>query len=68
MTETPDEKKNHKPLIQEIGGDDINNKPREDVKTIGQMGEGFNWEIEQKMESTLDDGLLKTKYGFDNLV
>ncbi|CAI2037182.1 hypothetical protein SEUBUCD646_0I00750 [Saccharomyces eubayanus] len=67
LAEAPDENKNHKPLIQEIGGDDTNIKPTEDVKTIGQMGEGFNWEIEQKIDSTLDDGLLKTKYGFDNL-
>nr|3ZV0_A Chain A, PROTEIN SHQ1 [Saccharomyces cerevisiae S288C]3ZV0_B Chain B, PROTEIN SHQ1 [Saccharomyces cerevisiae S288C] len=31
------------------------------------MGEGFNWEIEQKMDSSTNNGILKTKYGFDNL-
>lgn len=67
LTEHPDEKKKQKPLIQEIGADDTLNTPKEDVKTIGQMGEDFNWEIEQKMDPAINEGLLKTKYGFDNL-
>lgn len=45
----------------------MSNNIKDDVKTIGQMGEGFNWEIEQKMDSSTNNGILKTKYGFDNL-
>lgn len=60
-------KKTQKPLIQEVETDGVSNNIKDDVKTIGQMGEGFNWEIEQKMDSSTNNGILKTKYGFDNL-
>lgn len=67
LTENIDAKKAQKPLIQEVEVDGASNNLKEDVKTIGQMGEGFNWEIEQKMDSIINNGILKTKYGFDNL-
>ncbi|QHS73919.1 Hsp90 cochaperone SHQ1 [Saccharomyces paradoxus] len=67
LTENIDAKKAQKPLIQEVEVDGASNSFKEDVKTIGQMGEGFNWEIEQKMDSIINNGILKTKYGFDNL-
>ena len=67
LTENLGEKKAQKPLIQEIDADDTFSKSKEDVKTIGQMGEDFNWEIEQNIDSTINNELLKTKYGFDNL-
>lgn len=52
-----------RPLIQELGGgsNDVS-----ELKTIEEQGEAFNWEIEQKPYESRD-GLLKTKYGFDNL-
>ncbi|CAI4993617.1 CGH_1_collapsed_G0026670.mRNA.1.CDS.1 [Saccharomyces cerevisiae] len=67
LTENTDAKKAQKPLIQEVETDGVSNNIKDDVKTIGQMGEGFNWEIEQKMDSSTNNGILKTKYGFDNL-
>ncbi|KZV10511.1 SHQ1 [Saccharomyces cerevisiae] len=67
LTENTDAKKTQKPLIQEVETDGVSNNIKDDVKTIGQMGEGFNWEIEQKMDSSTNNGILKTKYGFDNL-
>ncbi|CAD6619215.1 XXYS1_4_G0054950.mRNA.1.CDS.1 [Saccharomyces cerevisiae] len=67
LTENADAKKAQKPLIQEVETDGVSNNIKDDVKTIGQMGEGFNWEIEQKMDSSTNNGILKTKYGFDNL-
>ncbi|CAI4383611.1 CPI_1c_G0026010.mRNA.1.CDS.1 [Saccharomyces cerevisiae] len=67
LTENTDAKKTPKPLIQEVETDGVSNNIKDDVKTIGQMGEGFNWEIEQKMDSSTNNGILKTKYGFDNL-
>lgn len=53
------------PLIQEIGGEENNDNDHR-IESLEEQGEAFDWEIEQKpAEST--DGLLKTKYGFDNL-
>lgn len=53
------------PLIQEVGGDD-NNTGDHRIESLEEQGEAFNWEIEQKPAETTD-GILKTKYGFDNL-
>ncbi|EDO16721.1 hypothetical protein Kpol_1003p26 [Vanderwaltozyma polyspora DSM 70294] len=50
------------PLIQEIGGE---KSQSDEVQNIAQLGETFNWEIEQKIaEDSMD--VLSAKYGFDN--
>ncbi|KAA8915268.1 hypothetical protein TRICI_002625 [Trichomonascus ciferrii] len=53
------EKAGTKPLIQEIGG--TSNKAEE----IAELGEKFDWEIEQKVESNVSSN-LGSKYGFDD--
>lgn len=65
--ESRDKEQPKGPLIQEIQNDSIcksNDASR--LQTLEQQGEAFNWEIEQKPFEPRD-GLLSTKYGFDNM-
>ncbi|CCF60212.1 hypothetical protein KAFR_0J01460 [Kazachstania africana CBS 2517] len=54
-----DSSKKTGPLIQEIDG------TNDEVKSVGVIGERFDWEIEQKQD-TGETGLFGFKYGFDD--
>ena len=60
------------PMIQEVG----NTSVKESVESIGRLGEAFNWEIEQSLNTIADNSgngnvsgnsaLLGYSYGFNN--